>query len=79
MYVVLPEYAVKQIKRITCNDYELVGCKLPVSSVVSLIEDLLSELDRAEEKYNDLEQNLEDNYKPISRAEMYGFDERDFY
>ena len=43
------------------------------------MEDLLHELDVLQEKYEDLEKDLEDNYKPISYAEQIGYNERDFY
>lgn len=47
-------------------------------SVESMIEDLLCEIDRLKEKYDDLEQDLHDNYKPYTRSEMYGISESDF-
>ena len=69
---------VKKVEEITFGDYRRDGKYVPVEELFSMIEDLLIELDRAEEKYNDLEEQLRENYKPISVAEQYGISERDF-
>lgn len=63
----------------TYSDYELVGDFIPVENLMAAIEDLLVEVGRLEEKYKDLEQNLEDNYKPISYSEQVGYREEDYY
>lgn len=34
-------------------------------------QDLISEVDHLKEQINDLEQDIEDNYKPVSKAEQY--------
>lgn len=70
---------IKKASKITMCDYELIGDFIPVESLVNVIEDLLIELERQEEKYEDLERNLQDNYEPIPPSKMYGIDERDFY
>lgn len=49
-----------------------------VEELIATIEDLDVELDREREKYKDLEQNLQDNYKPIGPYQMYGINEKDF-
>ena len=43
-----------------------------------MIEDLIGEIDKLQEKYDDLEQDMHDNYKPISHSEMYGISDCDF-
>ena len=68
-----------KVSKITLTDYELIGNFVPVEKLINVIEDLLIELDKAEEKYNDLEEQLRENYKPISYAEEIGYRERDFY
>lgn len=40
---------------------------------VGLIEDLIADKNRLEEELEDEKQDKQDNYKPISQAEMYGF------
>ena len=42
------------------------------------VEELEDDLKEAKRDYEDLEQDLEDNYKPISLKEMYGVSDRDF-
>lgn len=69
---------VKKVEEITFGDYRRDGKYIPVEELFSMIEDLLIELDRAEEKYNDLEEQLRENYRPIPVAEQYGISERDF-
>ncbi len=67
-----------KLSKITMTDYELIGNFAPVENLMAAIEDLLIELDKAEEKYKDLEEQLRENYRPISVAEQYGISERDF-
>lgn len=69
---------IKEVEKKTCTDYELVGDFIPVKSLMSAIEDLLYEIHRYEEKYNDLEADLRDNYRAIPVAEQVGISERDF-
>lgn len=68
----------KKVEKITYTDYEIDGQYVPIEKFMFMIEDLLIELDKAEEKYNDLEEQLRENYRPISVAEQYGISERDF-
>lgn len=60
----------------TCTGYDPLietdkEVLLSIDSIMSMMEELLSEIDRLQEKYEDLEQDLEDNYKPITKEEMY--------
>lgn len=83
--MVIDEDLYKKIEKITCTDYEgwldkekeqvLVGS----DGIIGMLEDLLCEIDYLKERYNDLEKDVQDNYKPISPYEMYGISERDFY
>ena len=70
---------VKKVEEITFGDYRRDGKYVPVEELFSMIEDLLIELDRAEEKYNDLEEEVRENYRPISVAEQVGYRVEDFY
>lgn len=47
-------------------------------SMITLIEDLLSEIDSLQEKYEDLEQDIEDNYihRPMSNYTGDSYDDR---
>ena len=47
-----------------------------VNELIGLIEDLKGDYDVLQEKYEDLEQDMRDNYKPISVEEQIGYSER---
>ena len=70
---------INRVAKITSTDYEVLGNFVPVESLVAMVEDLLLEIDGLEEKIRDREQEIEDNYEPISYAEQIGYNERDFY
>ena len=62
-----------KIKSKTLNEY---GIKiedkvyLEQNDVLSIIEDLLVEIDNLEEKYEDLERDMQDNYRHIPIEEQ---------
>lgn len=70
---------INEVIKITGGDYELNNNYISIDGLISAIEDLLVEIHRQEEKYNDLEKEIEENYKPIPYAEQIGYNERDFY
>ncbi|MBE6156953.1 MAG: hypothetical protein E7161_04355 [Firmicutes bacterium] len=81
MYLKLDNKELEKLKRasdITSTDYELLGNLMPAKNMMSVIEDLLYEIDRLEEKYDDLKNDMESNYKAIPIAEQYGISEREF-
>ena len=47
--------------------------------IESMFEDMFCEINDLEEKIENMEENIRDNYRPISPYEMYGMSERDFY
>ena len=68
-----------KLSKITMTDYELIGNFAPVENLMAAIEDLLIELDKAEERIEQIERDRDENYKPVSYAEEIGYRERDFY
>ena len=44
---------------------------LSANSIMSMLEELMWEVDKQKEKVEDLEQDIEDNYRPITKEEMY--------
>ena len=70
---------IKKVQNITYTDYELKGNVIPVDSFISIIEDLMSEIEMLEEKYKQLERELEENYRPIPYGELVGVRDSDFY
>jgi hypothetical protein len=79
MFIKIDEDLYKKIQSFTMTDYNREGEMIPVESIEPMLEDLICEIERLEEKYSDLEQDLQDNYKPISPAEMYAVSDKDFY
>lgn len=71
----------KEVSNITSTDYELLGNFVPVESMFNMIEDLLCEIHRTDEKIKDMEQDIENNFEPknINPYEELGISERDFY
>jgi uncharacterized protein with HEPN domain len=70
---------IKKVQNITYTDYELKGNVIPVDSFILIIEDLMSEIEMLEEKYKQLERELEENYRPIPYGELVGVRDSDFY
>lgn len=52
---------------------------ISVDDLIGCIEDLDGEVDDWKMKYEELQNDLEDNYRPISQAEQYEISNRDFY
>lgn len=52
---------------------------ISIDDLISCIEDLDSEVEDWKIKYEELQNDLEDNYRPISQAEQYEVSDRDFY
>lgn len=66
--------------KITFTDYELQGNFISVENMMNVIEDLLIEIDRLEEKSTDLEHDIENNYelKEYNLYSEYGLRKSDF-
>lgn len=71
--------------RLTGTDYEIIWKDaeniegyITEDSLVSMLEDLVGEIERLEEEKEDLERDMRDNYKPIPASEMYDIDDRYF-
>lgn len=71
--MIVEEKFLKKIKSKTLNEY---GVKLAdkyyldQNDILSIIEDLLLEIDNLEEKYEDLERDMQDNYRHIPIEEQ---------
>lgn len=50
---------------------------ITIDDLIATIEDLDSELENKKIEYEELENNLHENYKPISPNQMYGISDRD--
>ncbi len=59
-YIELNDDLIKEIEKYTVTNYYIKGDFLPTDSVISLLEDLISEIHRQEEKVEDLEKSQYD-------------------
>lgn len=74
----LSEELEEKVIEITDVDYRGM---LTVEDIQNIIKDLICEYNRLKEKYEDLEEDLRQNYKPIDidYYDYYGVSERDFH
>lgn len=71
--------------KITLTDYDIkwfdaenIDGYIEPNNVISMIDDLVHEISRLNEKIKDREQDIKDNYRRISVAEQVGISDRDF-
>lgn len=72
---------IKKVEELTCTDYDRLGNFMPVESLMSCIDDLLTEIEKLQEKVKEKENDIENYYelKNVNPFEEYGVSERDFY
>lgn len=78
MYLKIDSDLYNRICKATMFSYEKVGDFIQEDSILGMLDDLLDEIDHLKEEKENLERDIEDNYKPISASEMYDIDDRDF-
>ena len=64
----LTEELAKKIYEITSTDY---SDQLQDFEIIDLIEELVNEIDKLEQEKKDIEQDRDDNYKPLSYKELW--------
>ena len=80
----------ERVKKVTMTDFEAQYTKDPDDDFVwilndytidSMLEELLMEIDRIEEEYEDYKEYVSENYKQIPKSyyEEYGISEKDFH
>lgn len=62
---------IKRAEEITCINYNVKDNMLDADMFISIIEDLIYEYEYVYEQYEDFKKDVEDNYKPITKEEMY--------
>lgn len=67
---------IDDVKKRTITDYEQIGEFIPVDSFISIIEDLMCEIERLEERYEDSENDKESNYRHLTPAELIDWSDR---
>lgn len=68
----------KKVENIIYTDYEIKDNFIKVDYLMNAVDELLREIYRLNQKYKDLEQEIQDNYKPISIQEQIDYNEKDF-
>ena len=63
-------------ENISCSDYNIHGEFIPVESLISMIEDLYGEVEHLKEELENVIQDRDDNYQPLSVQEQIGYDIR---
>ena len=65
----------KKVEKATFTDYDAVDGKVTVESLKGMVEDLLIELEDTNDKYRELEADLNENYRPIHNLKLeYPYD-----
>ena len=78
-YVKIEKKVLEKIEEITNTNYNAEDVYLTTESLISIIDDLLVELDEGQEKLNNLEENIDTYvYDKTHPYEFYGVSERDF-
>lgn len=68
----------KEIEEKINTSYEIKNNLLPLENAMGIVENLLSEINSLNEKLEDLENDVRENYRPIPVAEQYGISDEDF-
>ena len=64
----LTEELAKKVYEITNTDY---SDQLKDFEIIDLIEELVNKIDKLEKEKKDIEQDRDDNYKPLSYKELW--------
>lgn len=67
----------EKVKKITGLDYDIKPSG-NTETFLYMIEDLLDEYEKLKEAYDDLETDLQENYRPLSHDVLNGVNDRDF-
>lgn len=75
----------ERASKMTATEYEIkwfdaenISGYISTDNLLSIIEDLMCEVDRLQEELEDMEQDIQDNYRPIPVAEQVGISDKDF-
>lgn len=60
--VTIDEKIIKKVEELTITDYESEGNKVPAENIESMIEDLLYEVDKWKERYEELDEYVKETY-----------------
>ena len=61
---------IKKVQERTITEYDIQNDFISVQHIMYMVEDLLNEIDRLEEEKEEIIQERDDNYRPLSYEEM---------
>ena len=61
---------IKKVQERTITEYDIQNDFINVEHIMYMVEDLLNEIDRLEEEKEEIIQERNDNYRPLSYEEM---------
>lgn len=61
---------IKKVQKRTITEYDIQNDFINVEHIMYMVEDLLNEVDRLEEEKEEIIQERDDNYRPLSYEEM---------
>ena len=61
---------IKKVQKRTITEYDIQNDFINVEHIMYMVEDLLNEIDRLEEEKEEIIQERDDNYRPLSYEEM---------
>lgn len=70
MHLLVNEEEIKKIKEVeelTLSDYEIVGKFIKAANIMQALEDLLLEYHKLQEKLEDIEKDIDENYQVKDR------------
>ena len=75
----------RRVSQLTLTDYEVkwfntddIEGYINAEEIVYMIGDLINEIEQLEEKIRNMEQDIQDNYRPIPVSEQVGISDKDF-
>ena len=80
MYIKLDSFFIDRIEELTGRKYDKAGNYLKSEEIYSILEDLLDELEKTQDKFTEYIKKVDENYieKKVDPYEFYGVSESDF-
>ena len=80
MYIKLDTFLIDKIEEKTGHKYNKAGNYLAAADIPSMLENLLDQLEKVEDKFMEYTKEVDENYiqKKVDPYEFYGVSERDF-
>ena len=80
MYIKLDSFFIDRLEEVTGLKYDKAGNYLPAEEVYKVLEDLVDELEKTQNKLIEYTKKVDEDYieKKVDPYEFYGVSERDF-